>query len=57
MTAATGLVRRSPVPGLVFAGSAVGGAGIEPAMMTGAQAADALLPGLLSVEGASRRLR
>lgn len=51
------LPRRSPVPGLVFAGSAVGGAGIEPAMMTGAQAADALLPGLLSAEGASRRLR
>jgi phytoene dehydrogenase-like protein len=42
------LPRRSPVPGLVFAGSATAGAGVEPAMMSGAEAADALLPGLLA---------
>lgn len=48
------LPRRSPVPGLVFAGSAAAGAGVEPAMMSGAEAADALLPGLLA---AGRRLR
>ncbi|TXH64186.1 MAG: NAD(P)/FAD-dependent oxidoreductase [Burkholderiaceae bacterium] len=47
------LPRRSPVPGLVFAGSAAAGAGVEPAMMSGAEAADALLPGLLA---AGRRL-
>jgi phytoene dehydrogenase-like protein len=42
------LRRRSPVPGLVFAGAAVGGAGVEPAMISGAEAADALIPGLLA---------
>jgi all-trans-retinol 13,14-reductase len=42
------LPRRSPVPGLVFAGSATAGAGVEPAMMSGAEAADALVPGLLA---------
>jgi phytoene dehydrogenase-like protein len=41
------LARRSPVPGLVFAGAAVAGPGVEPAMISGAEAADALLPGLL----------
>jgi phytoene dehydrogenase-like protein len=41
------LARRSPVPGLVFAGAAVAGPGVEPAMIAGAEAADALLPGLL----------
>jgi all-trans-retinol 13,14-reductase len=41
------LPRRSPVPGLVFAGAAVRGPGVEPAMMSGAEAADALWPGLL----------
>jgi hypothetical protein len=35
------------VPGLVFAGAAVAGPGIEPAMIAGAEAADALWPGLL----------
>lgn len=42
------LPRRSAVPGLVFAGAAVRGPGAEPAMMAGAEAADALLPGLLA---------
>lgn len=41
------LRRRSPLKGLVFAGSMIRGAGVEPAMMVGAEAADALLPGLL----------
>lgn len=42
------LPRRSPVPGLVFAGAAAAGPGVEPAMMAGAESADALWPGLLS---------
>jgi phytoene dehydrogenase-like protein len=42
------LHRRSPLPGLVFAGAMTRGAGVEPAMMSGAEAADALLPGLLA---------
>jgi phytoene dehydrogenase-like protein len=45
------LSRRSPVPGLVFAGAAVSGPGIEPAMIAGAEAADALWPGLLQAPG------
>lgn len=42
------LPRRSPVAGLVFAGAATAGPGVEPAMIAGAEAADALWPGLLS---------
>jgi all-trans-retinol 13,14-reductase len=45
------LPRRSPVPGLVFAGAAAAGPGIEPAMIAGADAADALWPGLLRPTG------
>ena len=45
------LSRRSPVPGLVFAGAAAAGPGVEPAMIAGAEAADALWPGLLSAPG------
>jgi phytoene dehydrogenase-like protein len=41
------LPRRSPLPGLVFAGAAAAGPGVEPAMIAGAEAADALWPGLL----------
>lgn len=41
------LPRRSPVAGLVFAGAATLGPGVEPAMMAGVEAADALWPGLL----------
>lgn len=48
------LTRRSVIPGLVFAGSSVGGAGVEPAMISGAEAADALLPGLLAEGGRYR---
>lgn len=40
--------RRSPVRGLVFAGAMTRGPGVEPAMMSGAEAADALVPGLLA---------
>jgi phytoene dehydrogenase-like protein len=39
---------RSPIPGLVVAGSATHGPGVEPALISGAFAADALLPGLLA---------
>jgi all-trans-retinol 13,14-reductase len=39
---------KSPIPGLVVAGSATHGPGIEAALISGAFAADALLPGLLA---------
>jgi phytoene dehydrogenase-like protein len=39
---------KSPVPGLVIAGSATHGAGIEAAFISGAFAANALVPGLLA---------
>jgi phytoene dehydrogenase-like protein len=39
---------RSPIPGLVVAGSATHGPGVEPALISGAFAAEALLPGLLA---------
>lgn len=39
--------RRSPVPGLVVAGAATHGPGIEAVVISGAEAADALWPGLL----------
>jgi len=39
---------RSPIPGLVVAGSATHGPGVEAALISGACAADALLPGLLA---------
>jgi all-trans-retinol 13,14-reductase len=45
------LPRRSQVPGLVFAGAAAMGPGVEPAMMSGAEAADALWPGVLRSTG------
>lgn len=45
------LPRRSPLPGLVFAGAAAAGPGVEPAMIAGAEAADALWPGLLRAPG------
>lgn len=41
------LPRRSPLPGLVFGGATTEGPGVEAAMIGGAQAADALMPGLL----------
>ena len=38
---------RSPIPGLLFAGAATHGAGVEAVMISGALAAEALVPGLL----------
>lgn len=38
---------RSPIPGLVFAGSATHGAGIEAVVISGAEAAEALVPRIL----------
>ncbi len=38
---------KSPIVGLVFAGAATHGAGIEPAFISGAMAAESLVPGLL----------
>ena len=38
---------KSPIPGLVIAGAATHGPGIEAVMMSGARAAEALLPGIL----------
>jgi hypothetical protein len=40
--------RRGPALGLAFAGAATHGPGVEAAMISGAEAADALLPGLLA---------
>ncbi|HMK69481.1 MAG TPA: hypothetical protein VK442_00770 [Xanthobacteraceae bacterium] len=43
-----------PVPGLVVAGSATHGAGVEAALISGACAANALVPGLLARPTASK---
>lgn len=45
--AAQPIATRSPVPGLLFAGAITHGAGVEAVMISGAQAAEALVPGLL----------
>ncbi len=42
---------KSPVPGLIIAGSATHGAGVEAAVISGACAANALVPGLLCAAG------
>jgi phytoene dehydrogenase-like protein len=47
---------KSPVRGLVVAGSATHGAGVEAAVISGARAANTLLPGVLAREGARRPL-
>jgi phytoene dehydrogenase-like protein len=39
---------RSPIPGLVIAGAATHGPGVEAALISGAYAAEALLPGLMA---------
>jgi phytoene dehydrogenase-like protein len=39
---------KSPIPGLVVAGSSTHGPGVEAAVISGAAAANALLPGLLA---------
>jgi phytoene dehydrogenase-like protein len=39
---------KSPIPGLLFAGAVTHGAGVEAVMISGARAAEALVPGLLA---------
>jgi phytoene dehydrogenase-like protein len=46
---------KSPIPGLVVAGSATHGAGVEAALISGAVAANALVPGLLARPSAKLR--
>lgn len=50
-----GAARRTPVPGLVIAGAATHGPGVEAVMISGAEAADALWPGLLAGAPAGMR--
>lgn len=53
---ASGALRRvtakSPIPGIVFAGAVTHGAGVEAVMISGALAAEALVPGLLETAAA-----
>ena len=48
---------RSPIPGLVIAGAATHGPGVEAVVISGARAAEALVPGLLAREPAPRKAR
>ncbi len=41
------ITAKSPIPGLLFAGAVTHGAGVEAVMISGAHAAEALMPGLL----------
>lgn len=43
------IATKSPLPGLLFAGAITHGAGVEAVMISGARAAEALVPGLLAV--------
>jgi len=45
---------KSPIPGLVVAGAATHGPGVEAVVISGACAAEALVPGLLSRPVASK---
>jgi phytoene dehydrogenase-like protein len=45
---------KSPIPGLVVAGSATDGPGVEAVVISGAFAAEALVPGLLSRPAAAK---
>lgn len=47
---------KSPIPGMLFAGAATHGAGVEAVMISGALAAEALVPGLLSDGAADQAL-
>ncbi len=47
---------KSPIPGLVVAGSATHGPGVEAVVISGAFAAEALVPGLLSRPAASEAI-
>ncbi|MHB1123206.1 MAG: FAD-dependent oxidoreductase [Ramlibacter sp.] len=44
---------KSPIPGLVFAGAVTHGPGVEAVMISGAHAAEALVPGLLAARPAA----
>lgn len=48
------LPAQQPLPGLVLAGAATHGAGVEAVVISGALAAEALLPGLLATAGQKR---
>jgi phytoene dehydrogenase-like protein len=48
---------KSPVPCLAIAGSAIAGPGVEAAVISGAYAADALVPGLLARQAADSKRR
>lgn len=45
---------KSPLPGLVFAGAVTHGPGVEAVMISGARAAEALVPGLLTTRETAR---
>jgi phytoene dehydrogenase-like protein len=45
---------KSPLPGLVFAGAVTHGAGVEAVMISGARAAEALVPGLVTTREAAQ---
>jgi phytoene dehydrogenase-like protein len=47
------ITAKSPIPGLLFAGAVTHGAGVEAVMISGALAADALVPGLLDTGAAA----
>ena len=49
--------QKQPLPGLVLAGAATHGAGVEAVVISGARAAEALVPGLLSRAGAAPPLQ
>jgi all-trans-retinol 13,14-reductase len=44
---------KSPLPGLVFAGAVTHGPGVEAVVISGARAAEALVPGLLTTQAAA----
>lgn len=52
-----GIGTKSPVPGLVFAGAITHGPGVEAVVISGARAAQALVPGLLASVPAERQAR
>jgi phytoene dehydrogenase-like protein len=45
---------KSPLPGVLFAGAITHGAGVEAVMISGARAAEALVPGLLAMPRAAQ---
>jgi hypothetical protein len=45
---------KSPLPGLLFAGAITHGAGVEAVMISGARAAEALVPGVLATRQATQ---